>query len=295
MTKVLILGASGMLGSMVARVLRNEHGIEVTSTSRTASAAGAHDVEFDAARDPLEPLLESDSYSWVINAIGILKAQIDDANARSIANAIEINSLFPYRLAAATARRNQRVIQIATDGVFAGTRGPYNEASAHDAVDVYGKTKSLGEVPASNVISLRCSILGLDPGAPKSFLSRILAAPPGAELAGYTAQMWNGITTLHFARLCMATILATSTRSAQHIIPADRLSKYELVRTALAAFNRKDVSVRPEPGPEEIDRTLDTKYGNENRRLWAAAGYEQPPMISAMLRELASFRTADRT
>lgn len=68
--------------------------------------------------------------------------------------------MFPHRLADAAARRGQRVIEIATNGVFSGRDAPYDEQSAHDPRDVYGKTKSLGERAASGVVRLRCSIIG---------------------------------------------------------------------------------------------------------------------------------------
>ena len=43
-----------------------------------------------------------------------------------------------------------KVIQIATDCVFDGLKGNYTEDDKHNAIDVYGKTKSLGEVSADN-------------------------------------------------------------------------------------------------------------------------------------------------
>ena len=41
--------------------------------------------------------------------------------------------------------------------------GVYVETDLHDALDVYGKTKSLGECQEPNVYHLRCSIIGPEP------------------------------------------------------------------------------------------------------------------------------------
>lgn len=284
MPKVLVLGAHGMLGSMVARVLSAQPELEVAVTARDS------ETHFDARRDPLGRLLDANGYDWIVNAIGILNARIDEHNASTIEEAIAVNALFPHRLAAEAAERSQRVIQIATDGVYAGTAGPYDESAPHDPRDVYGKTKSLGETPAENVWHLRCSIVGPELGAPTSLLGWILAAGPGARLTGFDGHRWNGVTTLHFARLCAGIIAGADIEpGVRHIVPGDSVSKAELLELVLRAFGRADVAVHHVPGPNApVDRRLSTRDPQANERLWRAAGYERPPTIEAMLNELAA-------
>jgi dTDP-4-dehydrorhamnose reductase len=293
MAKVLILGAHGMLGSMVARVLAQRPELEVSTTARDDPCPPAGRFaprQFDARSDSLGPLLDADDYEWIVNGIGMLKTRIAEDDRTSIEEAIAVNALFPHRLAAEAAERGQRVIQIATDGVYAGAAGPYDESAAHDPRDVYGKTKSLGETPSENVWHLRCSIVGPELDAPTSLLGWILAAPPGAELTGYDGHRWNGITTLHFAKLCSAIIAgADIPAGVQHVVPGDSVSKAELLELVLRAFGRTDVTVRHTPGPgAPVDRRLATRDPAANERLWQAAGYAQPPTIEAMLSELAA-------
>jgi dTDP-4-dehydrorhamnose reductase len=281
MTAVLVLGAHGMLGSMVARVLAQDPALQVTATGRSNDAPTPPACEyrhFDASGDALGPELDAGAYEWIVNAIGVIKPRIDEKQTSSIENAIAINALFPYRLAAETARRGQRVIQIATDCVYSGFAGAYRESAPHDPLDVYGKSKSLGEVPADNVTHLRCSIIGPELPPPSSLLGWILSAPSGSRLNGFTDHFWNGVTTLHFAKLCAALIAGTEVPSLQHVIPGDSVSKARLLELALAAYGRGDVAVDPGPAPQPIDR-----------RLWRAAGYEQPPTIEQMLDELADY------
>ena len=290
MTKVLVLGAGGMLGGMVARVLAERPKLELTTAARGDRAVDAsRHQRFDALHDPLDSLLGGGRYDWIVNAIGVIKPRIDEKNPASIDNAIAVNALFPYRLAREAAARGQRVIEVATDGVYAGAAGPYDESAPHDPRDVYGKTKSLGEVPADNVWRLRCSIVGPERGPASSLLGWALGAEAGTELTGYDGHRWNGITTLHFARLCAAIVAGAEVPPGlQHVVPADSVSKAELLELALEAFGRTDISVRRTPGPgAPVDRTLATRDPAANERLWAAAGYERPPTIEAMLHELA--------
>jgi dTDP-4-dehydrorhamnose reductase len=294
MTKVLVLGAHGMLGSMVARVLAEQPGVEVTTTARGDGALDtSRHRHFDATADPLGPLLDSEPYEWIVNAIGVIKPRIDESVPASVENAIMVNSVFPARLAAESDARGQRVVQIATDCVFSGTQGAYDESAPHDPVDVYGKTKSLGETPAGNVTHLRCSIIGPELSSPpSSLLGWILSAPRGGELSGYTDHFWNGVTTLQFARLCAAIVGGATVPRVQHVVPGDSVSKADLLQIVLSSFHRDDVRVRPGPGPSSVDRTLSTQHSDSNQSLWMAAGYDRPPTIRDMVTELAAYSAA---
>jgi dTDP-4-dehydrorhamnose reductase len=276
-----------MLGSMLTRVLWQVPGIDVIGTVRGSVEEGL--LDFDARLDAVGELQRADC-DWVINAIGVLASRIDEGDPRSVAEAIEVNAEFPHRLAAATGSRT-RVIQIATDGVFSGSAGPYDEAAAHDDASVYARTKSLGEVSGSNVLNLRCSIVGPERnrGRGTSLLEWALSQPQRARIGGYTNHRWNGITTLHFARLCQAVILGRvdDLPSPLHVVPRDTVTKAELFELLLSAFGRSDVTVVEEAADTAVDRRLSTRHEDANRRLWAAAGYQPPPSIAEMVEELS--------
>ncbi len=294
MASVLILGSNGMLGSMVTRFLSEHSEHEVTGTSRCSDRpASARSQRFDVRQDEVGELLDRDSYEWVINAIGVTSARIDPQASGSVENAIAVNALFPHRLAAECTLREQRVIQIATDGVFTGAAGPYDEQTLHDATDVYGKTKSLGEVPEGSVVHLRCSIVGPEPPPPTSLLGWVLNAPAGAQLRGYEQHRWNGVTTLQSAKLRAAVIGDAQVPALQHVVPADTVSKADLLELVLSAFARGDVAVDRLPGPgAPVNRILATRDPTANSRLWQAAGYGRPPTIAEMLVELAAYEAS---
>jgi dTDP-4-dehydrorhamnose reductase len=284
MTRVLVLGANGMLGSMVAKVLASHRELEVVGSTRQGSDAP---LEFDSSRDSIAELLESVHCDWVVNAIGILDSRIDEDDPESVASAIDTNATFPNRLAAAAGDRG--VIQISTDGVFSGRNPPYGERALHDATGVYARSKSLGEVSSPGFVNLRCSIIGPEDPPARSLLGWAMSQPPGATITGYTNHRWNGITTFHFAKLCAGVILGDRFElpTVLHVVPGDAVDKAELLGLLLSAFGRGDVTVLPEPAPAPMDRTLCTEYPKVNGRLWAAAGYRRPPTIEKMVRELS--------
>ena len=302
---VAVLGSSGMLGSMVTDVLSREPGLHVAGTTRREEPLvmlrerlpSVRWRPLDAERASQDDLRAAlGDAQWAVNAIGIIKPFIHDDNAAEVERATRVNALFPHMLATEAERTGCRVIQIATDCVWSGRKGCYAEGDPHDCTDVYGKTKSVGEVYSSSMVHLRCSIIGPEPTAGFSLLHWFLKQPNGATVNGYTNHDWNGVTTLHYAKLCLGImkLASDSTNSAlfphaQHIVPSGTISKADLLKVFAREYRRQDVTVNPGPAKTVIDRTLITKDDTMNRRIWAAAGYPEPPTVPRMVAELAAF------
>src|SRR6188768_1202155 len=194
MKRVIVLGATGMLGSMVCSYLKRNSDFEVVGTTR-----GTFDARKFVAGETQKEELRADT---IINCIGVIKPFCKDTDRQGVIHAIEVNALFPHRLAAEAKRVGARVIQIATDCVYSGAKGDYIETDAHDALDVYGKSKSLGEVFDGSLLNIRCSIIGPELKSKSSLLEWCLSNRDGATLSGFAHHRWNGVTTLQFAQLC---------------------------------------------------------------------------------------------
>jgi dTDP-4-dehydrorhamnose reductase len=222
---ILVLGASGMLGSAVRQALGPCAG--------TQSEDPHADGYLNVLDMPRERWL-SRRYDYIINCIGILKPAVKERDAASLDRAIRVNALFPHELASAAP--DARIIHISTDGVFSGCLGrPYVESDPTDGTDAYGKTKALGECPAPNVLNIRCSIIGRDPLGGKGLIEWVLRARDGEELTGFEDQLWNGVTTRQFGELCRSIIESgTFDRIRQesgvhHFCPNSAISKYDLL------------------------------------------------------------------
>jgi dTDP-4-dehydrorhamnose reductase len=264
-----------MLGSMLKATL--------------PGAVAVDRLGFEAGRDDPGALLDRAGCAWVVNAIGVTKPHIDESDQVSVDRAIAINARFPHALAGAAAVRGVRVIHPTTDGVFAGGAGSYREDARHDAGDAYAVSKSHGEVDAPHVLNLRCSIVGPEPFPGTSLLAWLLSQPRGARVAGYTNHRWNGVTTFHFARLCQGIIDAGEPLPGTlHAVPADAVTKADLLGMLADAYGRRDLTIVPEAAPVAVYRTLATNHPEANALIWRAAGYPAPPTVGAMVRELAT-------
>jgi len=197
--KVLILGGSGMLG----------HKLWQTFTSRfdtyTTFRGSVDDYGALGLFDPIrsfggvsvqdfasvERVLAENRPEVVVNCIGVVK---QDAAAKDPLISIEVNSLFPHRLARACAEIGSRLIHLSTDCVFSGQRGNYSVSDPADATDLYGRTKLLGEVNAGHCLTLRTSMIGRElcgsHGLVEWFLSQ-----QGKVVRGYKKAVFSGFTT----------------------------------------------------------------------------------------------------
>jgi dTDP-4-dehydrorhamnose reductase len=285
----LILGATGMLGQACHLVFKSDSNFESISTSRIIKK----DMKFfDASADSIEYLINEVSPDWIINCIGIIKPHINENNFSSVKNAIAVNSLFPHQLASAISNMKTKVLQIATDCVYSGKEGGYTENSPHDPLDVYGKTKSLGEVSSEQFFHIRASIIGPEYGRSTSLQEWFLSQPKNAEVNGFTDHLWNGLTTHHFALLAKAIVLAGGDFSGtQHVIPANIVTKAELLESFAQVYNRKDIQINAVVSKFRIDRTLKTQDISRSNVLWRLAGYDKPPTIQEMIEQQYKFNT----
>jgi dTDP-4-dehydrorhamnose reductase len=297
MTKVLVLGTTGMLGSVVYDWLRADPSLRVSGAAR--------DVDLARTLTPnaAEPLTAIDvergetpdltGIDWVVNCVGVIKPYIRDDNRDEVARAIQVNSLFPLRLAMAAEKAGARVIQIATDCVYSGREGCYDEKAAHDATDAYGKSKSLGEVRSPNMMHLRCSIIGPEVKGFVSLLCWFLKQPQGATLNGYRNHLWNGVTTLHFAKIAHGIIKEGAPLThVQHILATGDITKADMLRSFAKEYGRSDMTINVVDAPTVIDRRLRTMQAEGNAARWKAAGYDSPPSVETMVAEMAAYENS---
>ena len=262
MSRVLVLGYTGMLGSMVTLVLRRA-GIDVLTTQRNDVTAPRYlDVTWDFSR--LDGILrEIAPVDFIINCIGV--TSVNQSSANQLQRAVLINGIFPHRLRDVADLIGARVLHMSTDGVFRGRKRPYYEDSTCDCVEVYGLTKRLGEAQGDNFLSIRCSIVGPECNGANSLLQWFFSQSDGAVVKGFTDQIWNGVSTLQFAELCLEIIKEAKfdqLRAASavfHFSPNSPVSKYELLCIFKEVF-RRNVIVTPDEGPMTFTRILRSRH-----------------------------------
>lgn len=143
--KVLIVGANGGLGNVLAQHLRTETDWAVATADRTEYREGVEARAFDSAHKASWALLFADPGTRpdaVVNAAAYTDVDgCEKERERARRDNVELVS----HIVEASRKHRLRFIQISTDNVFDGRRGPYTEASLPDPINYYGKTKLAAE------------------------------------------------------------------------------------------------------------------------------------------------------
>jgi dTDP-4-dehydrorhamnose reductase len=275
--KVLVLGASGMLGSTVNRLFSADERFETYSTSRTGRFT-THKLDLDD--QDVRNLLAEICPDLVINCIGVIP-QNKMGFLKSLRKMFQVNTLFSRDLSRLANARRFRLIQPCTNAVYCGNRGPYSENSLKIPRSIYGITKLYGERNTNYQINLRCSIIGPEIGTSnKSLYSWLANQEYGASVEGFTNHLWNGITTNIFSQMCL--YLAEPKNfipGSINIVPTDFVSKYELLLMVRTFTKREDLHIEPKSARKNSDLRLATNQPDMLNKLWEAIGFSHMPKI----------------
>lgn len=253
MKKILIFGSTGMLGNEVASHFMSLKAFDTYLTYRNEAVSfGAKEnkFKFDVLCDDFN-ILPCD-FDYVINCIGIIKPFMGD----NLINSIYTNAIFPRKLANWCKDNGMKLIHITTDCVFSGLKGKYFESDAHDALDAYGKSKSLGE-PIEDAMVLRTSVIGEEIHKNASLISWA-KSQKGNNVKGFTNHFWNGVTTNQYARCCEKIINENLYENGVfHIFAKDIVSKYQMLEYFNEVFEL-DLTINPFETAPGCDRSLST-------------------------------------
>lgn len=280
-TRVLVLGASGMLGNAVLRLFahsRNYQAFGSVRSARTLRLLDANlrehvitDVNAEDS-DSLMQLFSDASPEVVINCVGLVK-QLAEANDPLAA--LPTNSLLPHRLARLCGVAGARFVHISTDCVFSGTKGMYTEADPADATDLYGRSKLLGEVDYPHAITLRTSIIGHELEGARSLVGWFLAQE--RKVRGFRRAIFSGLPTVELARVIRDRVLPHPELHGLYHVSAEPINKYELLKLVAEAYGKR-IEIQPDDGLV-IDRSLDSSRFRE------ATGFSPKPwpeLVAAM-------------
>lgn len=280
--KLLILGASGMLGNNLFQFFSSKSEFETFATVRNKSTLGKvysskKVLEISDIKNlkELNFILKRISPTVVINCIGAIKQKNKLNNTREI---IYINSLLPHLLEEACKKVGARMIHFSTDCVFSGKLGKYTEENEPDAQDLYGLSKRLGEVLNENSLTLRTSIIGHELKSNLSLLDWFLSQEN--KVKGYKKAIFSGLTTIEIGKVLEKIIFPNLHLSGLFHLSVDPINKYDLLNLVAIEY-KKNIKIL-EDSEIIIDRSLDSS------KFKALTGYN-PPSWQELIKELNDY------
>ncbi len=271
--RVLVIGASGMLGSTLFRAFSRDPDLLTFGSVREASAKRHFAPEL---HDALIPNVHLDGESGLltafalakpdvaVNCIGIIK-QLPNANDHL--ESLAINATLPHRLAKYCDATGARLVHFSTDCVFSGKQGNYREEDFPDAYDLYGRSKLLGEVAYENSVTLRTSIIGHELDRSKSLVDWFLSQ--SGEVKGFTKAVFSGLPTIEVARVVKEYVIPNVNLSGLFHLSVDPINKYDLLNLVASTYG-KSINITPDD-KLVIDRSLNSD------RFRTATGFKPKP------------------
>lgn len=248
--KVLILGAGGMLGNAVIRVMCENQQLEVFGTVRSSNVPQTFFSTKTAKKiitgldvtdhNSLVKLFTQIKPDVVINCIGLVKqlAEVDDPIV-----ALPINAMLPHQLANLCSLAEARLVHVSTDCVFSGTKGNYKETDISDATDIYGKSKYIGEISYPHTITLRTSIIGHELQSARGLVDWFLAQQGSCK--GFKRSIFSGLPTVVLARIIRDVVLPKQELNGVYHLAANPISKYDLL-CLVARVYEKIIDIIPD-------------------------------------------------
>lgn len=284
MTKILILGSTGLLGNSILKYLSVKSEFKCFGTIRKNSDKKKlknikniilYKVDFDKSNN-LKKIFKKIKPNIIINCIGVVK-QVLNKNMNS--EIIKVNSFLPHHLSELANENNKiRFIHFSTDCVFSGVKGNYSEEDITDAKDIYGVSKMLGEVNYPNSITLRTSIIGHELNTKYSLLNWFLSQKK--SIKGYKNAIFSGLTAPEIAKVLVKYVVPNKKLKGIYHLSGKPISKYDLLYIIKNVYKKK-IKIMPCLNIK-IDRSLNSNLFKKK------TGYK-PPAWNKLIKEMHQF------
>jgi len=252
-TKVLVLGSTGLIGHQAYNYLKKNSDYELYNISYRKKLQEDTILLNVRNEENVIKTIENINPKIIVNCIGVL---IDGAS-RDPENAIFINAYMPHRLMRLADSIDAKLIHISTDCVFSGRKkSAYIEDDEKDGLDIYAKTKGLGEVINDKHLTFRTSVVGPELKTDGEELFHWFMSQSGT-INGFTKAIWSGVTTLELAKAIYWAIENNIT-GLYHVTNNTTINKYDLLNL-FKKYTKKEIKILSVDGKNVDKSFIDTR------------------------------------
>jgi dTDP-4-dehydrorhamnose reductase len=289
--KVLVTGASGLLGSRVCEVFAARW--EVTGTYHARPVPGLVECSLGSSNG-VSRLVRQGGYGLVVHCAAVRSPDACEDDPR---HAMEVNAHGTELIARAAADARAQMAYASTDYVFSGDAPPYNEQGRPAPINVYGHSKLAGEkhalaVPGALVVRMP-ALYSVDLSAPNNVLAALRESLAAGEPVRADDEAIRYYTLAEEVAAAFAFLISAGRRGVVHVSAPEPCTKLRFFRAVARVLGLDENLVVPaEGGRPRVKRPLDSHLD--------AALYESldgPPLTpwSEALGRLASASTAGWT
>lgn len=236
MTRLVVTGASGLLGYNVVRAASGAFDVFGVVHAHRIAFEKAEVRQVDLTEETqVKDLVQEIKPDWVIHCAA--GTAIDELE-RDPGRADELNVHMSRRLARAVADSGARLLYVSTDSVFDGSAGPYREDDETNPINVYARSKLEGEQAVMDelpgALVARTNLFGWSPGWKLSLAEWFYQnLSSGRECPGFTDVYFSPVYAPELGKIFLR-MLNEKLEGIYHVPGAECVSKYDFgVRLAL--------------------------------------------------------------
>ncbi len=245
--KILVTGASGMLGHNLARWASRENEVWGSFHTHPISIPGCTMFPTELTNEKeLRAQLNSIAPDVIVHTAALTDVDECEKNAQVTKR---INADGTRILAEAAEELRARLVYISTDYVFDGESGHYSENDAPGPVNYYGESKLLGEEftrrYCSQALVLRTTMFGLKIAPQRGLMETLVEAlGNGKPLLRFIDQYSTPLYTGQLTQVILQ-LLRLGALGLFHIGTKEKVSRFEFSRQVAQVFGAERADIRP--------------------------------------------------
>jgi dTDP-4-dehydrorhamnose reductase len=245
--RILVTGASGLLGLNLALVASQQHEVFGVVHQHNLNTKVLQVIQADLlVEGAVERLLDHLQPEWVINCAALADLEACETDQDK---AEQLNTILPEKLARYVAKGGARLVHVSTDAVFDGIRGQYSENDKPNPLSVYARTKLAGENAVQQVapgaLIARVNMFGWSLSGKRSlgewFFYNLMA---GRCVNGFTDVFFCPLMVNDLAEILLR-MLELDLAGLYHVVSSDCISKYAFGVAIARQFGFDDTLISP--------------------------------------------------
>ncbi|MFC1768259.1 SDR family oxidoreductase [Nanoarchaeota archaeon] len=288
-SKIIITGASGLLGSTLVDYLRRErpdYELFCLYNTHKIDFNGVKNLKIDLKDSTRVSSLEEINPDLIVHCGALTNISYCEAHQ---SESFETNVIGTRNIARLSKKANCKLIYISTDSIFDGEKGDYSESDVPNPLHVYGETKVKGEEEClkanEDSLLLRTNMFG------RNFVSNKLSFVDNVIKTLSEGKEFNGFVDAKFCPLFVGTLskyiidlYERDQRGIMNCASSEKLAKFDFVKLVAKEFGFDENLVKQSSITSvcgDVKRPKDTSLNNS--KMLKVLGIKSTPTMLDML------------
>ncbi len=268
MKRILITGASGMLGATLVNKFKNKYNIFATGNSFFDKQHSQY-MKFDLSSESYKKLFDWSNPDIIIHCAALTNGNYCEENPKKafLINGHSMSKIIKF------SKKNTKIIYISSDAVFCSNVHMASEDELTSPENIYGKSKELGEKllveSNKNYYIIRTTVVGKNINNNKqSFVDWIIkSSKANIKITLFDDVLFTPISTLDLASEIDYLITSNIKKGIYHISGKTVLTKYDFAKKLLNSMNYSSQNISKgkitnftKRAKRSNDQTLDSSF-----------------------------------